>query len=242
MTGGGGYLTMWPIPWCMWPHPQIRGQTETHLWKLYLPQLRLGTVNQWRIYVLKFCTPPFPPGSKFFKFHVVFGKFWQNCILAPPPPEDWHSPPRGNPGSATVNITCTSGFATPLPVTAAGDGSLPRVADITGVGYPWIECVGSLVPGSFSVPDLTRVTAGRVYKKNQTTWHSNGYQGGLLWHQNLTLLNNVTLLKDSCTFKISKLTWSVALKNYKYNLKISFLCNVTGRERLIRTRLIRSST
>ena len=25
-----------------------------------------------------------PPGSKFFQFHAVFGKFWQNRMLAPP--------------------------------------------------------------------------------------------------------------------------------------------------------------
>ena len=25
-----------------------------------------------------------PPGSKFFQFHAVFGKFWQNHMLAPP--------------------------------------------------------------------------------------------------------------------------------------------------------------
>ena len=25
-----------------------------------------------------------PPGSKFFQFHAVFGKFWQNCMLASP--------------------------------------------------------------------------------------------------------------------------------------------------------------
>ena len=37
--------------------------------------------------------PP-PGGSKFFRFHAVFGKFWQNRMLAPPP--------RGNPGSATA--------------------------------------------------------------------------------------------------------------------------------------------
>ena len=36
-----------------------------------------------------------PPGSKFFQFHAVFGKIWQNCILAPqrrvgaPPPPTW---------------------------------------------------------------------------------------------------------------------------------------------------------
>ena len=40
-----------------------------------------------------------PPGSKFFQFHAVFGKIWQNGMLAPP--EELVSPPRGNPGSAT---------------------------------------------------------------------------------------------------------------------------------------------
>ena len=41
-----------------------------------------------------------PPGSKFFQFHAVFGKFWQNRMLSPPgglAPSPW-----GNPGSATV--------------------------------------------------------------------------------------------------------------------------------------------
>ena len=28
--------------------------------------------------------PPPPPGSKFFQFHAVFGKIWQNRMLAPP--------------------------------------------------------------------------------------------------------------------------------------------------------------
>ena len=43
--------------------------------------------------------PP-PRGSKFFRFHAVFGKFWQNRMLVPPPGE-LAPPPRGNPGSAT---------------------------------------------------------------------------------------------------------------------------------------------
>ena len=30
-----------------------------------------------------------PWGSKFFQFHAVFGKFWQNRMLAPPPPGSW---------------------------------------------------------------------------------------------------------------------------------------------------------
>ena len=40
-----------------------------------------------------------PPPSKFFQFHTVFGKFWQNCMLA----SLWRigAPTQGNPGSAT---------------------------------------------------------------------------------------------------------------------------------------------
>ena len=46
-------------------------------------------VFQWRIYIVKFWTlVPNPWESKFFKFHAVFGKIWQNCMLAPPP-ESW---------------------------------------------------------------------------------------------------------------------------------------------------------
>ena len=44
--------------------------------------------------------PP-PPGPKFFQFHAVFGKIWQNRMLAPPPGE-LAPPPRGNPRSATA--------------------------------------------------------------------------------------------------------------------------------------------
>ena len=43
-----------------------------------------------------------PWGSKFFQFHAVFGKIWQNLMLAPPSPGQLAPPPRGNPGSATV--------------------------------------------------------------------------------------------------------------------------------------------
>ena len=44
---------------------------------------------------------PRPPwGSKFFQFHAVFGKIWQNRMLAPP--GELAPPPRGNPGSATA--------------------------------------------------------------------------------------------------------------------------------------------
>ena len=39
------------------------------------------------------------PASKFFQFHAVFEKNWQNRMLAPS--EGLVPPPRGNPGSAT---------------------------------------------------------------------------------------------------------------------------------------------
>ena len=40
-----------------------------------------------------------PPRSRLFQFHAVFGKIWQNCILAPP--GELAPPPWGNPGSTT---------------------------------------------------------------------------------------------------------------------------------------------
>ena len=41
--------------------------------------------HQWRIYIVKFWVrPSLPPGSKFCQFHAVFGKIWQNRMLAPP--------------------------------------------------------------------------------------------------------------------------------------------------------------
>ena len=40
--------------------------------------------KQWRIYIVKFWTRAPPSGSKFFQFHAVFGKIWQNRMLAPP--------------------------------------------------------------------------------------------------------------------------------------------------------------
>ena len=54
-------------------------------------------MKQWQI--LRGC----PLGSKFFQFHAVFGKFWQNRMLAPP---GVGTPPQGNPGSATVKDLC----------------------------------------------------------------------------------------------------------------------------------------
>ena len=47
-----------------------------------------------------------PWGPKFFQFHAVFGKIWQNHMLAPPP--------RGNPGSATVNCEFLFLFLFPM--------------------------------------------------------------------------------------------------------------------------------
>ena len=61
-----------------------------------------------------------PPGSKFFQFHAVFGKNWQNRMLAPP--GEFAHPPRGNPGSATVcstddlPIRCSNGQHTFLGI------------------------------------------------------------------------------------------------------------------------------
>ena len=40
-----------------------------------------------------------PRGPKFFQFHAVFGKIWQNRMLAPP--RGVGAPSSGNPGSAT---------------------------------------------------------------------------------------------------------------------------------------------
>ena len=40
-------------------------------------------IVQWQIYIVKFWMHA-PQGSKFFQFHAVFGKFWQNHMLAPP--------------------------------------------------------------------------------------------------------------------------------------------------------------
>ena len=47
--------------------------------------------------------PPPPHGPKFSRFHAVFWKIWQNCMLAPPPPRGLAHPPTGNPGSAPDN-------------------------------------------------------------------------------------------------------------------------------------------
>ena len=58
---------------------------------------RFTIALQCRIYIVKFWTLP---GSKFFQFNAVFGKIWQNLMLAPP--GQLAPPPRGNPGSATA--------------------------------------------------------------------------------------------------------------------------------------------
>ena len=44
--------------------------------------------------------------SKFFQFHAVFGKFWQNRMLVPP--GELAPPPLGNPGSdhCFINNNC----------------------------------------------------------------------------------------------------------------------------------------
>ena len=45
--------------------------------------------------LVKFWTRALPWGSKFFQFHAVFGKIWQNRMLVPP--GELVPPPRGNP-------------------------------------------------------------------------------------------------------------------------------------------------
>ena len=62
--------------------------------------MELGHLTQWRIYIVKFWTraPPEGPNSfNFMQFLGTFGKivYWR-------PPRELASPPRGNPGSATV--------------------------------------------------------------------------------------------------------------------------------------------
>ena len=83
-----------------------------------LPQCMLG--YQWLIYIVKFwmCAPP-PRGSKFFQFHAVFGKIWQNRMLAPPL-ESWcpHlgeilDPPLDTPGGDPLWEQNPSGPGTP---------------------------------------------------------------------------------------------------------------------------------
>ena len=54
-------------------------------WLFFPSDPWLDLSSQWRIYIVKFWTRP-PPGLKFFQFHAVFGKIWQNRMLAPPPP------------------------------------------------------------------------------------------------------------------------------------------------------------
>ena len=49
---------------------------------LYVLQITLVSVADLHSKILD--APPSPRGSKFFQFHAVFGKFWQNCMLAPP--------------------------------------------------------------------------------------------------------------------------------------------------------------
>ena len=42
--------------------------------------------------------------SKFFRFHAVFRKFWQNCVFTPPPSRGFTPPPRENPGFSTDSV------------------------------------------------------------------------------------------------------------------------------------------
>ena len=57
-----------------------------------------STVADLHSKILDSAPPPGDPND--FQFHAVFGKIWQNRMLAPPPGE-LAPPPRGNPRSAT---------------------------------------------------------------------------------------------------------------------------------------------
>ena len=85
------------------------------IFTISLPQLRWWAVKIVRSRILeatlsvadlhsKILDAP-PPRSKFFQFHAVFGKIWQNLMLMPPL-ESWRPPPRGNHGSATDYFVC----------------------------------------------------------------------------------------------------------------------------------------
>ena len=61
---------------------------------------------QWRIYVVKFWTPP--PGPDSFNFMQFLGKFGK--IVCWSPPGELMPPPRGNPGSATAIRSISTKF------------------------------------------------------------------------------------------------------------------------------------
>ena len=68
-----------------------------------LPTSYWFSAVQWRIYIVKFWTrAPLPPGVQILQFHAVFGKIWQNRMLAPS--GELALPPQGNPGSATAVV------------------------------------------------------------------------------------------------------------------------------------------
>ena len=46
------------------------------LWRLYISYILQFIPVQWRIYIVKFWTPP--SRSNFLQFHAIFGKFWPN--------------------------------------------------------------------------------------------------------------------------------------------------------------------
>ena len=89
-------------PSCVLEHGGIK---ECYTGRVQAPKhvqtCSLYSPYQWRIYIVKLWTRAPPWGSKFFQFHAVFGKFWQNRMLAPLP-RGVGAPPRRNPGSATA--------------------------------------------------------------------------------------------------------------------------------------------
>ena len=68
------------------------------MWKI-LENVNVNAVADLHSKILD-ARPPPPGGSKFFQFHAVFGKIWQNRMLAPP--GELAPPLRVNPRSATV--------------------------------------------------------------------------------------------------------------------------------------------
>ena len=60
---------------------------------------------QWRIYIVKFWTrsPP-PQAQNSFNFMQFLGIFWQNRMLAPPPPGSWR-PHLGEILDPPLNVT-----------------------------------------------------------------------------------------------------------------------------------------
>ena len=113
--------------------------------------------------------PP-PPGSKFFQFHAVFGKCWQNRMLAPPPPGELVPPPWGNPGSATGEVLLLT-FLEPH-----------YVGELATPSSRWIECHHSaIVKGNEKLysllPPATKLAQGYIFTGICDSVHRGGVPG-----------------------------------------------------------------